>query len=247
MPRSRLARDRRIPLRSAYVGRGALSSSGSGPANRATAAPDPASGEGVSVSEISESAYVFAAEGVGARRTRGPVFSGAKSRFARHRGQRPGRDETLSGMSRKWPRGTSSSDLPLPGSWPEPVESALVHVISVALLAVVEPRAARGRPAARNGSSSVASRQAPRLVVAASRKTSHRNGNTWATDWPDPTRKGLTTCAVSPFRCFGSGGGIRTHGLRVMSPTSYQTALPRVILRIRAGNIRRTLGLSNSF
>ena len=27
----------------------------------------------------------------------------------------------------------------------------------------------------------------------------------------------------------GSGGGIRTHDLRVMSPTSCQTALPRVI------------------
>ena len=28
---------------------------------------------------------------------------------------------------------------------------------------------------------------------------------------------------------FGCGGGIRTHGLRVMSPTSYQTAPPRDI------------------
>ncbi len=29
----------------------------------------------------------------------------------------------------------------------------------------------------------------------------------------------------------GSGGGIRTHGLRVMSPTSYQTALPRAMMK----------------
>ena len=32
---------------------------------------------------------------------------------------------------------------------------------------------------------------------------------------------------VSRFRCSHSGGGIRTRDLRVMSPTSYQTAPPR--------------------
>jgi hypothetical protein len=33
---------------------------------------------------------------------------------------------------------------------------------------------------------------------------------------------------------FSSGGGIRTHDLWVMSPTSYQTALPRNVLVPRA-------------
>jgi hypothetical protein len=33
--------------------------------------------------------------------------------------------------------------------------------------------------------------------------------------------------SLSPCICFGSGGRIRTYGLRVMSPTSYQTAPPR--------------------
>ena len=43
-----------------------------------------------------------------------------------------------------------------------------------------------------------------------------------------PDRTG--TCGLAshwPTRRFGSGGGIRTHDLRVMSPTSYRTALPR--------------------
>ena len=38
--------------------------------------------------------------------------------------------------------------------------------------------------------------------------------------------------AVNPFDCFGCGERIRTSDLRVMSPTSYQTAPPR-------GNRRR--------
>lgn len=33
----------------------------------------------------------------------------------------------------------------------------------------------------------------------------------------------------NPFLFFGSGGWIRTNDLRVMSPTSYQTAPPRII------------------
>ena len=38
--------------------------------------------------------------------------------------------------------------------------------------------------------------------------------------------------AASPFPMSSSGGRIRTSDLRVMSPTSYQTALPRDQFRI---------------
>ena len=40
-------------------------------------------------------------------------------------------------------------------------------------------------------------------------------------------KKGATIFNVTPCYCFGSGGWIRTNDLRVMSPTSYQTAPPR--------------------
>ncbi len=36
-----------------------------------------------------------------------------------------------------------------------------------------------------------------------------------------------STWALRGIRLFGSGGGIRTPDLRVMSPTSYLAALPR--------------------
>ena len=45
-----------------------------------------------------------------------------------------------------------------------------------------------------------------------------------------PTKKG--TCDdASPFPKSNSGGRIRTCDLRVMSPTSYQAALPRILAR----------------
>ncbi len=48
-----------------------------------------------------------------------------------------------------------------------------------------------------------------------------------------------TRIAASPFVIWNSGGRIRTSDLRVMSPTSYQAALPRDLLtnfrRLREG------------
>ena len=41
-----------------------------------------------------------------------------------------------------------------------------------------------------------------------------------------------TRIAASPFPMSSSGGRIRTSDLRVMSPTSYQTALPRDQIRV---------------
>jgi hypothetical protein len=40
-------------------------------------------------------------------------------------------------------------------------------------------------------------------------------------------KKGLHLNRYKPIIIIGSGGWIRTNGLRVMSPTSYQTAPPR--------------------
>ena len=42
------------------------------------------------------------------------------------------------------------------------------------------------------------------------------------------TRKKDLEYSLSPCHYFGSGGWIRTNDLRVMSPTSYQTAPPRI-------------------
>ena len=47
-----------------------------------------------------------------------------------------------------------------------------------------------------------------------------------------PTKKGLDR-SLNLFLHIGSGGRIRTTDLRVMSPTSYQTAPPRIKMFVR--------------
>ena len=53
-----------------------------------------------------------------------------------------------------------------------------------------------------------------------------------------------TRIAASPFIISSSGGRIRTSDLRVMSPTSYQTALPRDQFRVSCGTSHRFVPLT---
>jgi hypothetical protein len=50
--------------------------------------------------------------------------------------------------------------------------------------------------------------------------------DTYTCHYP-PIKKAHTLKRCKPHEIIGSGGRIRTYGLRVMSPTSYQTAPPR--------------------
>ncbi len=57
--------------------------------------------------------------------------------------------------------------------------------------------------------------------------------NTGERDLKAGTKKGLDPC-LNLFLRTGSGGWIRTNDLRVMSPTSYQTAPPRIKYTLKA-------------
>src|SRR4051812_15969379 len=57
-------------------------------------------------------------------------------------------------------------------------------------------------------------------------------------------KKKGTRIAASPFQFGSSGGGIRTSDLRVMSPTSYQAALPRDPVELLI--LERSLTMSSS-
>src|SRR5277367_2373001 len=66
-----------------------------------------------------------------------------------------------------------------------------------------------------------------RVKMMASRFASEPMGYSLGYKHPNSANKKGTRIAASPFRSFSSGGRIRTSDLRVMSPTSYQAALPR--------------------
>src|SRR5436309_13667849 len=57
-------------------------------------------------------------------------------------------------------------------------------------------------------------------------------------------KKGTRICCKSPFGSSNSGGRIRTSDLRVMSPTSYQAALPRDLVELLI--LERPLPMSSS-